>query len=71
MDRQDYISTYLNIAEKLNIHKAISFHCSQRTFATRFLTAGEAIEILQEVMGHESIKTTIISVCLSIFHLYA
>lgn len=50
------------IAEKLNIPKAISFHYSRHTFATRFLAAGGAIEILQEIMGHESIKTTMIYV---------
>lgn len=50
------------IAEKLNISKSISFHYSRHTFATRFLAAGGAIEILQEIMGHESIKTTMIYV---------
>lgn len=50
------------IAEKLNIPKGISFHYSRHTFATRFLAAGGAIEILQEIMGHESIKTTMIYV---------
>lgn len=50
------------IAEKSNIQKDISFHYSRHTFATRFLAAGGAIEILQEIMGHESITTTMIYV---------
>lgn len=50
------------IAKSLNIEKNISFHYSRHTFATRFLAAGGAIEILQEIMGHEKIETTMIYV---------
>lgn len=50
------------IAEKLNIQKNISFHYSRHTFATRFLASGGAIEILKDIMGHESIETTMIYV---------
>lgn len=42
--------------------KPFSFHWSRHTFAIRFLAAGGKIEVLQKLLGHESIKTTMIYV---------
>ena len=50
------------IARKLNISKSITFHYSRHTFATRFLASGGSVEVLQEIMGHEKIETTMIYV---------
>jgi integrase len=50
------------IATKLKIEKDITFHYARHTFGTRFMAAGGALEILQEIMGHEDIKTTMIYV---------
>ncbi|WP_378186901.1 tyrosine-type recombinase/integrase [Aquimarina sp. W85] len=48
------------IAKILNIKKNIYFHSSRHTFATNFLMCGGRIEHLQKMLGHESIKTTMI-----------
>jgi integrase len=37
-----------------------SFHYSRHTFATRFLRYGGKIEVLKDLLGHESISTTMI-----------
>ena len=50
------------IARKLSISKDITFHYSRHTFATRFLASGGSVEVLQEIMGHEKIETTMIYV---------
>lgn len=47
------------IAKECKI-KDFSFHYSRHTFATRFLASGGKIEVLQKLLGHESIKTTMI-----------
>jgi integrase/recombinase XerD len=39
-----------------------TFHDSRHTFATRFLRFGGKLEVLQKLLGHESIKTTMIYV---------
>lgn len=46
------------IAERAGIEKAISFHSSRHTFATRALTKGVPIESVSKLMGHHSINTT-------------
>lgn len=40
--------------------KPVTYHDSRHTFATRFLAAGGRIEVLQKLLGHESILTTMI-----------
>lgn len=50
------------IATKLKITHTCSPHQGRHTFATRFLAKGGRLEVLQQLLGHESIKTTMIYV---------
>ena len=53
------ISYYLNLLLKYaNINKNITCHSLRHTFATRGLEAGVDMKIMQEFMGHSSIKMT-------------
>ena len=46
------------IASKAEIKKAISFHSSRHSFATRALQKGMRIEYVSKLLGHSTIKTT-------------
>lgn len=48
------------IAKKAEIEKNISFHSSRHTWATRALQKGMRIEYVSKLMGHGSLKTTMI-----------
>lgn len=50
------------IAQHLEITSTCSPHTGRHTFATRFLRAGGRLEVLQELLGHEDIKSTMIYV---------
>lgn len=52
---------FKNIAKELGI-TPFSFHYSRHTFATRFLRHGGKIEVLQKLLGHENIETTMLYV---------
>lgn len=41
------------------ISKRITTHTARHTFATTFLTIGGQVDVLQQIMGHSSISTTI------------
>ncbi len=49
-----------HIAKKAEIEKNISFHSSRHTWATRALKKGMRIEYVSKLMGHGSLKTTMI-----------
>lgn len=44
----------------LGIRTHVTFHISRHTFATNFLNAGGDIQILQKLLDHESLDTTMI-----------
>lgn len=50
------------IAQHLEIQGTCSPHTGRHTFATRFLRAGGRIEVLQQLLGHDDIKSTMIYV---------
>jgi len=49
-----------DIMEKANIDKVMSFHCSRHTFATIGLSLGVDITVIQKLLGHTNIRTTMI-----------
>lgn len=48
------------IMASIGITKKISFHCARHTFATLFLNSEGRVELLQQLLGHSSIKQTMI-----------
>ncbi len=50
------------ICGRLGLSQATSFHWARHTFATRFLRHGGGIEVLQQLLGHKKIETTMIYV---------
>lgn len=55
------------VAKAINI-EPFSFHWSRHTFATRFLRFGGKLEVLQKLLGHENISTTMIYVHIESSH---
>jgi len=51
-----------DICKIAGINKSVSFHVSRHTFATNFLISGGKIEVLQKLLGHSKIETTMIYV---------
>jgi integrase len=60
--KQSMNDTIKTIARKLDINAGVSFHWARHTFATRFLRHGGGIEVLQQLLGHKKIETTMIYV---------
>lgn len=57
------INSYLkDIANILSIRKKITFHVARHTFATQFLINGGKIEVLQKLLQHSNIDTTMVYV---------
>ena len=52
-----YIKT---IVAKVGIKKNVTAHVARHTFATQFLANGGDIQVLQEIMNHEKIETTMV-----------
>lgn len=50
------------IAERIGLNQTCSPHQARHTFATRFLRKGGRLEVLQKLLGHEDIKTTMVYV---------
>jgi integrase/recombinase XerD len=48
-----------DIASAAGIRKNLTTHVARHTFATEFLRRGGHIEVLQQLMGHEKITTTL------------
>src|SRR5690606_33263736 len=53
------------IAKLCGIRKNMSWHVARHTFATQYLAAGGDAYTLKELMGHSSIKTTMVYVHIS------
>lgn len=61
-----YINRCLKQCAKLaGITKQLTFHTARHTYATGFLNAGGKVEVLQRIMGHTDIKTTMVYVHIS------
>ena len=61
-----YINRCLKQCAKLSgITKRLTFHTARHTYATGFLNAGGKVEVLQRIMGHTDIKTTMVYVHIS------
>ena len=52
-------SAFKRICEKLKINKDVNTHSLRHTFATRCIEAGVSLPVLQALMGHDKIQTTI------------
>lgn len=52
-------SSFKRISNKIEIKKDINTHCLRHTFATRCIEAGISLPVLQTLMGHDKIQTTI------------
>lgn len=57
------INDYLKeICKICGITKKVSFHVARHTFATQFLIAGGKVQVLQKILGHSKLETTMIYV---------
>lgn len=52
---QDFVR---DVAKRVGIHKRVTPHVFRHSFATHLLEAGESIHRVQELLGHEDLKTT-------------
>ena len=52
-------------AQQIGLKKRLTFHTARHTYATGFLNAGGKVEVLQRIMGHTDIKTTMVYVHIS------
>ncbi len=60
------INLYLKKAAKLTgLKKTLTFHTARHTFATGFLNAGGKVEVLQQILAHSDIKTTMVYIHIS------
>lgn len=57
---EDLNRSIKKILENIGIHKKISFHCARHTFATLMLRAGGKLELVQQLLGHTSVRQTMI-----------
>lgn len=57
-----------DIADLAQIKKKLTFHTARHTFATLFLEMGGSVEVLSELLGHTSIKTTMVYVHITSEH---
>lgn len=51
-----------DIAKAVGIKKRLTYHIARHTFGTSFLERGGSVEVLQQLMGHSEIETTMVYV---------
>ena len=57
--QKDSIQRYMGIlGQKAGLHRKLTPHMLRHSFATHLLDAGVPIEVVQYLLGHESVKTT-------------
>lgn len=62
--KKDYIHketisrSFKEVVDKMKLNERITLHSLRRSFATHLLRMGEPMEVVKELMGHESITTT-------------
>ena len=58
-----HVNKQLRVLRKMaDIQKAMSFKTARHTFATGYLAAGGSVEVLQQILRHSKIETTMIYV---------
>lgn len=62
ISEQQINRTLKKIADRKNIDKHLTLHVGRHTFATNYLRAGGKVEQLQKILGHSSLKETMIYV---------
>ncbi|MEE4247369.1 MAG: tyrosine-type recombinase/integrase, partial [Kangiellaceae bacterium] len=50
------------IAIHAEIHQPLTFHAARHTFATIYLELGGTVEVLQQILGHGKLATTMVYV---------
>jgi len=58
LDPRNMQRTFASIIKKAGIEQGVHIHCLRHTFATRGLESGVELKVMQELLGHSSIKMT-------------
>ena len=54
-----------DLAQRAGITKRVTPHCFRRTCATGLLANGTSLKVIQAILGHSSLETTSVYLCLS------
>jgi integrase len=59
IDPRNFERLFYRIREKAGLDKSVNFHALRHTYATRLLEANEHPKVVQELLGHKDISTTL------------